>query len=162
MRVFISSPLGFAESTQAFRNVVKQALLDSGQEPVDPWDCAADLEAEFDTASTLAIQTERRNRFHDISMRIAKRNAETIRSCNAMLAILDGVDVDSGTASEIGYAYALGNRVINGYRGDFRRAGENEGVSVNLQVQYWIEASGGRMITKAAEIADLAFSRFHP
>ena len=58
------------------------------------------------------------------------------------MAILDGVDVDSGTASEIGYAFAR-NKYIEGLRTDWRLTGDNEGSVVNLQVQYFIEASGG-------------------
>ncbi|MBD3270143.1 hypothetical protein GF376_01310 [Candidatus Peregrinibacteria bacterium] len=65
-------------------------------------------------------------------------------------AILEN-DVDSGTASEIGYATALGKSSL-GYRGDFRLAADNEGSLVNLQVEYFIHKNGGRIIT---EIADL-------
>jgi nucleoside 2-deoxyribosyltransferase len=59
-----------------------------------------------------------------------------------MLAVLDGPDVDSGTAAEIGYAAKAG-LVIVGLRTDTRRTGDNEGVVVNLQVEYFIRASGG-------------------
>jgi nucleoside 2-deoxyribosyltransferase len=38
----------------------------------------------------------------------------------AMLAILDGQDVDSGTAAEIGYAFARRKPIV--YRGDLRVA----------------------------------------
>ncbi len=48
------------------------------------------------------------------------------------------MDVDSGMATEIGYAYAKGN----GYRGDFRIAGDNPGAIVNLQVEHFIRNSG--------------------
>jgi nucleoside 2-deoxyribosyltransferase len=61
-----------------------------------------------------------------------------------MLAILDGVDVDSGTASEIGYGSALG-LVISGVRSDLRRASENDGTQVNLQVEYFITHTGGHV-----------------
>ena len=62
-----------------------------------------------------------------------------------MLAVLDGTDVDSGTASEIGYAYAKGKPMV-GYRGDFRLSSDNEGGVVNLQVQYFILTSGGSIV----------------
>ena len=68
-----------------------------------------------------------------------------------MIAILDGVDVDSGTAAEIGYAHALGKRVY-GLRTDFRLAGDNHGAIVNLQVQYFIEASGGTIVSTVADL----------
>lgn len=64
-----------------------------------------------------------------------------------VFAVLDGTDVDSGTASEIGYAYALGKRIL-GYRGDFRLSADNEGSIVNLQVEYFIRASGGEIFNQ--------------
>jgi len=47
------------------------------------------------------------------------------------LAVVDGQEVDSGVASEVGFAYGLGKRII-GYRNDFRLAGENQGTKVKL------------------------------
>ena len=65
--------------------------------------------------------------------------------------MLDGTDVDSGTAAEIGYAFAK-NKLIIGYRGDFRLSADNEGGIVNLQVEYFIRASGGDIITKLNDL----------
>jgi nucleoside 2-deoxyribosyltransferase len=59
-----------------------------------------------------------------------------------VVAVLDGVDVDSGTAAEVGYAFARGKRIF-GYRGDFRLSADNEGAAVNLQVEFFILQSGG-------------------
>ena len=50
--------------------------------------------------------------------RVAQANEESIRACDMVLAVLDGVDVDSGTASEMGFAFALGKRV-HGLRTDY-------------------------------------------
>ena len=80
-----------------------------------------------------------------------RANADAIASSDGVLAVLDGTDVDSGTASEIGYAFALGKKVV-GYRGDFRLTGDNPGSVVNLQIEYFIMESGGRMVLSAAEI----------
>jgi nucleoside 2-deoxyribosyltransferase len=66
-------------------------------------------------------------------------------------AVLDGVDVDSGTAAEIGYAYARGKPIL-GYRGDFRLSADNEGSTVNLQVEYFIRQSGGDIIAALADL----------
>ena len=60
-----------------------------------------------------------------------------IETSAGILAQLDGVDVDSGTASEIGYGSAL-NLFICGVRSDFRLSSDNEGTRVNLQVEYFI------------------------
>lgn len=75
-----------------------------------------------------------------------------IDTSDAVLSILDGPDVDSGTAAEIGYAFAK-NKPIVGYRGDFRLSADNVGGIVNLQVEYFIRASGGTIVTAFDAIA---------
>ena len=65
--------------------------------------------------------------------------------------MLDGADVDSGTAAEIGYAFARGKPIV-GYRGDVRLAGDNEAAVVNLQVEYFIRASGGTIVTRLSAL----------
>jgi nucleoside 2-deoxyribosyltransferase len=71
--------------------------------------------------------------------RLAAANLDAIRRADAVLALLDGADVDSGVAAEIGYAAALGTPVV-GFRLDFRTAGDNEGGTVNLQVEHLLAA----------------------
>ena len=73
-------------------------------------------------------------RGQDLQNYIFKSNAKAIRDCDIMVAVLDGADVDSGTAWEVGYAYALGKSVF-GLRTDFRTLGEHEGV-VNIMIAY--------------------------
>lgn len=72
-----------------------------------------------------------------------------IQRADAVLAILDGSDVDSGTAAEVGFAAALEKPVV-GYRTDIRQAGE-AGAVVNLQVEYFIRVTGGRITTSIEE-----------
>ncbi len=54
-----------------------------------------------------------------------------------MIALLDGPQVDDGTAFEIGYFYAKRrhDQKIIGIRTDFRRAGECEGAVVNAMIE---------------------------
>lgn len=54
----------------------------------------------------------------------------SIHEADALLCILDGSDVDSGTCIEMGYAYAI-NKPIIGVRTDFR---SSEDKGVNLMV----------------------------
>ena len=68
-----------------------------------------------------------------------------------VLANLDGQDVDSGTAAEIGYAFAKGKPII-GYRGDLRLSSDNVGLTVNLQVEFFIRESGGEILSNASAI----------
>ncbi len=54
-----------------------------------------------------------------------------------MIALLDGSQVDDGTAWEIGYSYAkksLEQKII-GIRCDFHRARESEGSIVNAMIE---------------------------
>ncbi len=53
-----------------------------------------------------------------------------IDATDAVVAILDGAEVDSGTAFEVGYAYARGKPVI-GVRTDFRPGAEH-GLNIML------------------------------
>ena len=85
------------------------------------------------------------------STEIGNNNREAIDRCDLVFAVLDGVDVDSGTAAEIGYAFARGKAIL-GYRGDFRLSADNEGSTVNLQVEYFIRQSGGDIITTFADL----------
>jgi len=50
-------------------------------------------------------------------------NVQELKACDLVLAIVDGPDVDSGVAWEMGYAYAQGKPVI-ALRTDFRQSGE--------------------------------------
>jgi nucleoside 2-deoxyribosyltransferase len=75
---------------------------------------------------------------------VARANAEAIEACAGVLALLDGSDVDSGTAAEIGFAAALGRPVV-GLRTDRRLSGDNTATVVNLQVEYFIHRNGGRV-----------------
>jgi len=89
------------------------------------------------------------------SPELGRLNREAIDAADGVFAILDGVDVDSGTAAEVGYAFARG-KYVSGLRTDFRLAGDNPGSIVNLQVEYFIHESGGRIVTTADEFVQLA------
>ena len=143
-RVYIASPLGFAASTTAFMHELI-ARLEGMVEIENPWDDVRFAD-DFSDIGRMQNYSERVSRLEVINHELGKTNAERIDKSDAVLAILDGVDVDSGTAAEIGYAFAKGKRVY-GLRTDFRLAGDNIGSIVNLQVQYFIEASGGRIVT---------------
>lgn len=63
---------------------------------------------------------------------IFNKNVDAIESSDIIVAVIDGTDVDSGTAWEIGCAFARGKTII-GLRTDFRTLGI-EG-TVNLMVE---------------------------
>jgi len=68
--------------------------------------------------------------------------------------VLDGTDVDSGTAAEIGYAAALGTPVV-GLRTDLRVTGDNAATTVNLQVEYFLSAVCTDVDSSIAELSRL-------
>lgn len=142
-KVYLASPLGFAESTRDFMPLIESQLTDCGYTVVNPWHLADPQ--KFAAATLIENMGERRQALHKVNMEVAAENEKAIRECQLVVAVLDGIDVDSGTASEVGFAYAIGKRIY-GYRGDFRMAGDNEGSLVNLQVEYWIESSGGCIV----------------
>jgi nucleoside 2-deoxyribosyltransferase len=152
VRIFLASPLGFAESSRLFIPELVRVLEEAGHTVLDPWALAKPLASELEQAKRIEDHYQRRRELHRISMAIAHQNCKHLDAVDGVLAVLDGPDVDSGTASEIGYAFGLGGKIINGYRGDLRQAGENEGCIVNLQVQYWIERSGGVVYTSLAAL----------
>jgi nucleoside 2-deoxyribosyltransferase len=152
-RIYLASPLGFAGSTRPFMETLIPALA----EHVDienPWDDLR-FESEFAAVAALDSVAERRQRLQVVNRELGRANASRIDASDGVFAILDGIDVDSGTAAEIGYAFAKGKYVC-GLRTDFRLAGDNEASLVNLQVQYFIEASGGRVVTTVEELLHLA------
>jgi nucleoside 2-deoxyribosyltransferase len=129
------------------------AIEDAGVEAVNPWDLPPDpvvekLRKEVDSAQDLP---RRKKAWDKLVVAMGARNAEHIASADGVVAVLDGVDVDSGTAAEIGYAAALGKWVI-GYRGDFRRTGEDPAATVNLQVDYFITKNGGTIVRNLADL----------
>ena len=142
--LYLAGPLGFTEPGRRYHDdVVLPAVIAAGFVPLDPW--AVDREM-LDVFALPIGDPKRRAALPAVNRAIGQRNAELIQQCAAVLAILDGNDVDSGTAAEIGYAAALAKPVV-GLRTDLRPSGDNEATVVNLQVEWFIEASGGSIHT---------------
>lgn len=79
----------------------------------------------------------------EFSKRVFRYCIDSVGEADAMLCILEGPDVDSGTCIEMGYAYALGKPII-GVRSDFRGS-EESGVNVMVarvcQAMVWLPSS---------------------
>ncbi len=151
-KIYLASPLGFTESGRFFLYKKLIPLLDELKICyVDPWKLTSeDLINKADKIENLA---ERREEWVKLNRIIAENNKSGIEESNGMIAVLDGTDIDSGTAAEIGYAAASGKKIC-GYRSDFRRSGDNEGALINLQVEYFILNSGGRIVSNLAELKE--------
>jgi len=157
-RIYLAGPLGFSEIGHLAKSDLIRQLVVLGYEIIDPFALApVDEIAKIRQLPSLDAQ---RAAWQKLNLRIGETNRKAIDGCDALLAILDGTDIDSGTAAEIGYAYARGKPIV-GYRGDFRLAADNIGATVNLQVEYFIVASGGSIVTKIGDILD-SLSRLSP
>ncbi len=111
-RIYLSGPL-FSHAEIAWGRRVKAALEEAREsvEVVWPHELAAGSPQE-----------------------IFQANLRALDDCDLMIAILEGPQVDDGTAWEVGYFYAKGRRIL-GIRTDFRKAGESEHSRVNLMVE---------------------------
>ena len=156
--VYVASPLGFAESTRTFyAQELLATIRQAGLDTIDPW--VLTPQTLIDGVLSMPYGEQRRQAWRDLNLIIGKNNRDGIDRSSGIVAVLDGSDVDSGTASEIGYAFGVGKRIV-GYRGDFRLSADNEGSIVNLQVEYWIRASGGEIVTRLKDLPDALRSAF--
>jgi nucleoside 2-deoxyribosyltransferase len=156
MHIYLAGPLGFSEVGRDFLKLVLIPELGPlGHQVVDPFKLTD--QSKIDSITAMPYSEARRGAWQKLNVEIGQNNRSAIDNCDAILAILDGVDVDSGTASEIGYAFARGKPIL-GYRGDFRLSSDNEGSIVNLQVEYFIRASGGEIVSSVAQLGE-ALSR---
>jgi len=113
--VYLAAPL-FSEAECDFNSRLRDELEGIGMNVFLPQEHSNDIDSEQDARQES----------------IFSKNVEAIHKSDIMIAVLDGADVDSGTAWEIGYAHALGKPVY-GLRTDFRTLGI-EGV-VNLMIE---------------------------
>jgi nucleoside 2-deoxyribosyltransferase/predicted secreted protein len=110
---------------------------------------AAPLFSEPERTYNLSVAGQLRNNFFEVylpqeagddsdtrnkeeQVRIFSENLRAIENADIIVAIIDGADADSGTAWEMGCAYALGKQVI-ALRTDFRRSGQHEKVNLMLE-----------------------------
>ena len=160
-KIYLAGPYGFSElgaegiktmidQLESHFNLVNPFLMKEnfilGQRIKDIMLLVQDKNSEMDIIEAL-------EELKEINHSIGGNNENEIRECDGVLAVLDGPDVDSGTAAEIGFAYALGKPVW-GYKGDCRVSRDNFGANVNLQVEYFIMASGGKIFSSIEEIKD--------
>ncbi len=114
-RIFLAGPL-FSEAERSFNLSVATHLRKKGLEVWLP------QEAGYLKHGTPA---EKKNIFEE--------DLRALRESTAILAILDGNDVDAGTAFELGYAYAL-KKPLYGLKTDYRSFSPIESVNLMLEV----------------------------
>jgi len=119
MRIYQAGPL-FSAAEIRWHNDFKQQLGAAGYDVQWPGDFFSQQEIDAWGA--------------DASKRIMERDRAAIDACDVVVALLDGAQVDDGTAWETGYAYAKGKPVI-GIRTDFRNAGDTSYGRVNAMIE---------------------------
>jgi len=115
MKVFLAAPL-FSEAERDFNSKVAKRLREEG---FQVW-----LAQEFPFIHEGTSKEKQKIYEADIS---------ALKTCDVVVAVLDGVEVDSGVAFEMGYAVALGKPVI-GLKTDHRAFSKVEDINLMLEV----------------------------
>ncbi|MHA1673311.1 MAG: nucleoside 2-deoxyribosyltransferase [Promethearchaeota archaeon] len=149
-KLYLAGPYGFSEigkrGIQKLKDFLSQSYI-----VLDPFEDSSNaiLSSQIIAINQNLLQSQENSSFvhsqkqlDKLNMKIGKRNEVLLIQSDLILAILDGSDIDSGTAAEIGMGY-VHHKKIYGYRGDFRWSGDNLGTKINLQVEYCIRESGG-------------------
>ncbi|HUY07036.1 MAG TPA: nucleoside 2-deoxyribosyltransferase [Acidimicrobiales bacterium] len=135
--IYIASPLGFLAYTRAFNSELVTLVTRKGARALDPWNTN-----EGRMLGELCANNAGEQEIARANLVVGRANMAMIRECDGLLACLDGVSVDDGTAAEIGYAVGIG-RIAGGFRLDPRSSGDNRATTVNLQIASLIESTGG-------------------
>jgi nucleoside 2-deoxyribosyltransferase len=157
IELYIASNLGFSESGRYFLyNSLIPLVKDTGFSILDPWKLTP--EELIKNALKIRNEEKRRTKLVKINKIIGRNNEIAIRKSSGILAIIDGQEIDSGVAGEIGFAYGLEKPII-AYRNDFRQSGENSGTIINLQLEYFI-SKRGFIVTSLDELEE-KLENFH-
>lgn len=151
LKIYLASPLGFSPENDSYRNKIKQHLIQHGHEIFDPW---SQEESARRIKNALAVedQAERKQAISLAAAFTGAANAEGICWADVVLAVLDGAELDSGTAAEVGFGAGIGKKCF-GLRTDFRDTGDLPGLPFNLQVLYFINQSGGTLFRRIEDIS---------
>jgi nucleoside 2-deoxyribosyltransferase/ubiquinone/menaquinone biosynthesis C-methylase UbiE len=146
--IYLATSL-FTAAEQAFSAALTKEIEALGHQVYDPWRDAGD-------ESLIAAWGEDWPR---VNAEIARRNLRAIESCASVVAIVEGADVDSGVALEIGYAHALG-KPVKLLRTDFRTQGSRIG-PVNIMLGMAAEAFHTSVESLLADLRSLPVAHFY-
>jgi nucleoside 2-deoxyribosyltransferase len=154
-KIYLANPYGFTESTRKFMyEKLTPRVKDLGFKVINPWDIQNKKEIAKTFASAEKLSTNRAKKaFNKIWYNVGKRNQGAIDESDAVVAVLEGQELDAGICAEVGYAFAKGKKVF-GYREDLRQSGEFLG-KISAQVQYFVEASTGKIAENLDELEKL-------
>lgn len=146
--IYLASSL-FTEAERAFSAALTGEIEALGYPVYNPWRDAGD-------ASLIAAWGEDWPR---VNAEIACRNLRALEGCASVVAIVEGADVESGVAMEIGYAHALG-KPVKLLRTDFRTQGPRIG-PVNLMLGTAAEGCHSSVESLLADLRSPAVARFY-
>ncbi|WP_043629277.1 nucleoside 2-deoxyribosyltransferase [Nitratidesulfovibrio vulgaris] len=119
MRIYQAGPL-FSEAERNWHRALRSRLVHAGYLVTWPYDLCSPQEIQsWGEAAPKKIMEACR---------------DALEGCDVVVALLDGTQVDDGTAWEIGYAHARG-KVVVGIRTDFRQAGDTQYSVVNAMIE---------------------------
>ena len=120
MKIYFAGPL-FSEAERDWIAKVKGQILATAKQ--------AGIAITVCLPYDLIIEEEINSLGEKAKFEIFSRCRSNLEDSDILIALLDGTQVDDGTAWEIGYFYARRSpeQKIIGIRTDFRRAGECEG-----------------------------------
>ena len=130
--IYQAGPL-FTQAEQTWHKALSARLRDAGHNVIWPGDLLTEEQIQNAGANAAAV--------------IFDACRQGIERSTCVVALLDGTQVDDGTAWEIGYAYARG-LPIYGIRTDFRHAGETRHSTVNSMIE-------GCLTELASNVVDL-------
>ena len=114
-KIYLASPLGFAESTKTVLEEFKERLEKMGFSVHEPFEQAVQLDAQTNPHKVMTA------------------DLKGIDDTDAVFAVLNGEPPDVGVAVEVGYAAAKGKPIFL-FRDDFRRCTDSQGFPVNLML----------------------------
>ncbi len=114
-RVYLAAPL-FSEAERSYNATLAARLEENLFEVYVPQEAGDDSGTRGNPAQDILFE----------------KNLQALKDADIVVAIIDGADADSGTAWEMGYAFAVEKPVI-ALRTDFRRIGHHEHVNLMLE-----------------------------
>jgi nucleoside 2-deoxyribosyltransferase len=114
-RVYLAAPL-FSEAERNYNVLIAGLLINNLFDVFLPQETGDDSETRNEEGQA----------------KIFADNLSALKNSDILTAIIDGADADSGTSWEMGFASALGKKII-ALRTDFRRSGSHEKVNLMLE-----------------------------
>jgi nucleoside 2-deoxyribosyltransferase len=125
MKIYLAGAL-FTTAERAFNKQVADRLAAGGHEVLLPQERGPGADATGGEGSDVRVRS--------MSAReILLKNKRDLDAADAVVAIMDGPDPDSGTAWECGYAYALGKPTVL-LRTDIRGVGDLSASPYNAMI----------------------------